>query len=137
MSANERVLRHVVIFGFTSETTGTQIDEIVRRFSALRESVPDVEHFEWGLNSSPEAVNPELTHCFVLTFHSAQARDAYLIDPAHVAFADWVGTWVEHVKVVDFWADAARSTRMPGNARRLVSYRIPRGGRLIPWMRHS
>ena len=32
-------------------------------------------------------------------------RDAYLIDPAHVAFADWVGTWLEHVTVVDFWTE--------------------------------
>ena len=96
----------MVIFGFTSETTATQTDEIVRRFSVLRESVPDVEAFEWGLNTSPEDLNPELTHCFLLTFHSELARDVYLIDPAHVAFADWVGTWVEHVRVVDFWADA-------------------------------
>ena len=106
MSANGRVLRHVVLFGFTSETTGTEIDEIVERFSELRESVPDVEAFEWGLNTSPEDLNPELTHCFLLTFRSERAHDAYLSDPAHVAFADWVGTWVEHVSVVDFWADA-------------------------------
>ena len=108
MSADERVLRHMVIFGFTSETTDAEIDEIVCRFVALRESVPDIAAFEWGLNTSPEDLNPELTHCFLLTFHSARARDGYLVDPAHVAFADWVGTWVEHVRVVDFWADAVR-----------------------------
>ena len=105
MSLNGRVLRHVVLFGFAAEKTETETDEIVRRFAALRESVPDVEAFEWGLNSSPEDLNPELTHCFQLTFSSEAARDAYLIDPAHVAFADWVGTWVEHVTVVDFWTE--------------------------------
>ena len=109
MSADEPMLRHMVIFGFTSETTRTEIDEIVRRFIALRGSVPDIEAFEWGLNTSPEELNPELTHCFLLTFHSERARDGYLADPAHVAFAGWVGTWVEHVRVVDFWADAVRS----------------------------
>lgn len=108
MSANGRVLRHLVLFGFTSETTESEIDEIIHRFSALRESVSDVQAFEWGRNSSPEDLNPALTHCFQLTFHSDAARDAYLIDPAHVAFADWVGAWVEHVTVVDFWAEPGR-----------------------------
>ncbi len=108
MSANEPVLRHVVLFGFTSETTGTEIDEIVRRFAALRDLVAGVEAFEWGLNTSPEDLNPELTHCFQLTFDSAAARDAYLIDPAHVTFAEWVGPWVEHVTVVDFWTQTGR-----------------------------
>ena len=106
MSLNGRVLRHVVLFGFTSGTTETETDEIVRRFAALRESVPDIVAFEWGRNSSPEDLNPELTHCFQLTFHSDATCDAYLIDPTHVAFTDWVGTWVEHVTVVDFWTES-------------------------------
>ena len=105
MSANGQVLRHVVLFGFTDETTDAEVAEIALRFSALCGLVPGVEEFEWGLNNSPEELNPELTHCFVLTFHSTSARDAYLVDPAHVAFADWVGTWVQHVTVVDFMAD--------------------------------
>ena len=113
MSADERVLRHMVIFGFTSETTDAELDEIVRRFVALCELVPDIEGFEWGPNTSPEDLNPELTHCFLLTFRSAQARDGYLVDPAHVAFADWVGTWVKHVRVVDFWANRVVSDRIP------------------------
>jgi hypothetical protein len=106
MSTDARTLRHVVLFGFTPDTTDAHIHEIVDRFAALRESVPDVESFEWGPNTSPEDLNRELTHCFLLTFASEAARDAYLIDPAHVAFAEWVGTWVQHVTVVDFWADA-------------------------------
>ena len=105
MSLNGRVLRHVVLFGFTTETAETEAAEIVKRFAALRDSVPDVEAFEWGLNSSPEDLNPELTHCFQLTFRSEAARDAYLVDAAHVAFVDWVSTWVEHVTVVDFWTE--------------------------------
>ncbi len=105
MPANQRVMRHIVLFGFTPATIEAEVDEIVRRFEALREQVAGVEAFEWGLNTSPEQLNPELSHCFQLTFQTEAARDAYLIDPAHVAFAAWVGTWVQHVTVVDFWAD--------------------------------
>ena len=99
------MMRHIVLFGFTPDTIEAEVDEIVRRFGALREQVAGVEAFEWGLNTSPEHLNPELSHCFQLTFHTEAARDVYLIDPAHVAFADWVGTWVQHVTVVDFWAE--------------------------------
>ena len=97
------MLRHVVLFGFDREATEAQVAEIVRRFAALHEVIAGIEAFEWGLNESPEALSAELTHCFMLTFHSADARDAYLVDPMHTAFADWVRTWVRHVAVVDYW----------------------------------
>jgi len=97
-------LRHVVLLGFKSGTTDAEIDEIVRRFSALRDVVPGIEAFEWGLNNSPEGLSHGLTHCFTLTFGSIEARDTYLPYPEHKAFADWVGQWVEHVTVVDYWA---------------------------------
>ena len=103
MSEHER-LRHVVMFGFKSGTTPAEIAEIARRFTALRELVPGIEAFEWGENNSPENLNNGLSHCFIATFPTLQARDAYLPHPEHKAFADWVGRWVENVTVVDYWA---------------------------------
>lgn len=99
-----QLLRHTVLFGFSPESSDPEVDEIVRRFTSLSEQIAGIERFEWGVNESPEDLNNDLTHCFVLTFASTEARDSYLIDPAHVAFADWVGTWVRHVTVVDYWA---------------------------------
>ncbi len=96
-------LRHVVLFGFVANATEADRAEVVRRFTALRDLVPGIAGFEYGLNSSPENLNNGLTHCFVLTFLSTAARDAYLIAPDHVAFANWVGDLVEHVTVVDYW----------------------------------
>ncbi len=99
-----QMLRHVVLFGFRAGTTDAEVGEVVRRFAALRDLVPGIENFEWGVNTSPENLNQGLTHCFSLTFRSTGARDAYLSAPDHVAFADWVGALVEHVTVVDYWA---------------------------------
>lgn len=96
------MLRHIVLFGFTPVTTTVEIAEITQRFAAL-EVLPEVDAFEYGPNTSPEGLNGGLTHCFVLTFASDAARDAYLIHPDHVAFADWVGQWVAEVRVVDYW----------------------------------
>ena len=102
-------LRHIVLFGFKSGVDDAAATEVARRFAALRDEVPGVDDFEWGLNSSPEGLNHRLTHCFTLTFGSAEARDAYLIHPTHVAFSQWVRAFIEVVTVVDYWTAASPS----------------------------
>ena len=103
-----RVLRHVVLLGFKEGTSQQKLDEIARRFAALREDIPGISDFEWGTNNSPEGLNDGLSHCFVLSFSSTEARDNYLPHSNHTAFADWAGEWVEKVVVVDYWADRQR-----------------------------
>jgi len=102
--AETQELRHVVMFGFKTGTSPEEVAEIVCRFTALKDLVPGIEAFEWGENNSPEGLNQGLSHCFFLCFATAAARDAYLPHPDHKAFADWVGQWVEHVTVLDYWA---------------------------------
>ena len=97
-------LRHVVLFGFKTGVGEAEIDEVVSRFRALREQVPGIEAFESGVNNSPEGLNRGLTHAFLLTFATTAARDASLIHPTHVAFAQWVGQFVGTVTVVDYFA---------------------------------
>jgi hypothetical protein len=102
-----KMLRHVVMLGFKEGTTAAEIEEIIRRFSALKNEVPDIEAFECGENNSPESLNDGLSHCFLLTFATEEARDAYLPHPNHKAFAGWVRQWVAKVVVVDYWAGEA------------------------------
>lgn len=102
-----KALRHVVMFGFTPDTTPVRIDEIVARFTALKEQIDGVEALEWGTNVSPEGLDQGLTHCFLLTFATEAARDAYLPHPDHLAFVDFVKPHVAHVTVLDFWATDA------------------------------
>ena len=106
-------LRHVVLFGFAEKIGPDAQAEVGRRFAALAQSVPGVEAFERGENSSPEGLNKGLTHAFLLTFSSDAARDAYLIHPEHQAFAQWVTSLVASVTVVDYWAKD-EPTRAPG-----------------------
>lgn len=98
-------LRHVVMFGFTPETATGDTDGIVARFRALKDRIAGIEAFEWGTNVSPEGLNQGLTHCFVLTFADAAARDAYLPHPEHLAFVEFVKPFVANVTVVDYWAE--------------------------------
>lgn len=102
-----RQLRHVVLFGFKNEATPADIDEIARRFAELCELVPGISAFEWGENNSPEGKNQGLSHCFMLTFDTEGARDAYLPHPDHVAFASFARQWIERVTVVDYWVNTA------------------------------
>lgn len=103
----ETVLRHVVMFGFKAETTTEDIAELVRRFVALKDLVPGVQALEWGENTSPEGLANGLSHCFLLTFATEAARDAYLPHPDHMAFAEWTKRHVQSVTVLDYWASAA------------------------------
>jgi hypothetical protein len=87
-------LRHVVLFGFENSQSPAAIAEVIRRFAELKTVVPGIDDFEWGENSSPEDLDCGHSHVFLLTFASAQARDAYLVHPDHTAFSNWVQPFV-------------------------------------------
>ena len=97
-------LRHVVLFGFGEQTSPAEIAEVIRRFAGLKALIPGIEDFEWGENASPEGLHQGHSHAFLLTFASAEARDAYLVHPDHAAFANWVRPFVSSVTVLDYWA---------------------------------
>ena len=105
---DEKKLRHVVLFGFRDGTSEAEIAEIARRFAGLAGAVPGITGFEWGADNSPEGKAAGHSHCFVLTFDSEAARDAYLPHPKHTEFVAFASAWIARALVVDYWAkDAA------------------------------
>jgi hypothetical protein len=103
-SKQGKMLRHVVMFKFSESTTPAGIQKIEAAFAALPQKIKEIKSLEWGINTSPEKLNQGMTHCFILTFTSDKDRDDYLIHPAHQAFGKSLGSDVEKVTVVDFWA---------------------------------
>lgn len=101
-----KVLRHVVLFSFKEGTPDARIAEIVSAFEALPSKIPQILHFEWGLNNSPEGLNKGFTHCFTLTFATEEDRAIYLPHPDHKAFGEVLGPHLADVLVVDYWAPA-------------------------------
>jgi hypothetical protein len=79
--AKKTKLRHVVAFKFKEGTTPDQIKKVEDAFAALPKKISQVNKFEWGTNNSPEKRNKGCTHCFILTFKTEKARDAYLFIP--------------------------------------------------------
>jgi hypothetical protein len=97
-------LRHVVVFKYKPTATPQQIQKVTDDFRALKKSIPGIASFETGTNISPENLNQGFTHCYILTFKTAKARDAYLVHPAHKKFAESLGPVLAEPFVIDFWA---------------------------------
>lgn len=99
-----QLLRHVVLFAFRNDASYDDVDAIVTGFAALPSAIPGITAYEWGTNVSPEGLNDGFTHCFTLTFASAEDRDAYLVHPAHQRFVDTLKPALEKSLVLDYWA---------------------------------
>jgi len=95
-------LRHVVLFAFRDDAPDDRIRTIEAAFAALKDQIPGIVDLEWGTNESPEGLDQGFTHCFVVTFQDAAARDAYLPHPAHVAFGALLQPCLDRVLVVDY-----------------------------------
>ena len=96
------LLRHVVLFKFKPEVTKPQVQEVVDVFAALPKRIDTIAAFEWGTDVSVEMKSEGFTHCFVVSFKDAKARDEYLPHAAHGEFVKLVGPRIEKVLVFDF-----------------------------------
>ncbi len=99
-----KLLRHVVLFGFKTDTSPDQLRDIERAFCSLPEQINEIYDFEWGTNVSPENLAQGYTHCFLVTFQSEAERDVYLPHAGHQSFVELLQPYVEQVLVVDYWA---------------------------------
>lgn len=100
--APQNTVRHLVFFSFHHEATPEQIKTLIMNFFALKEKIPGIIAFETGVNNSPEGLNRGITHAFMLTFESLQARDSYLPHPEHQRFVKENLSIVDQVLVIDY-----------------------------------
>ncbi len=101
----EKMLRHVVLFGFNDEVPAEQVKEIEAAFAALPGQTGIIKDYEWGTDCSPEGLQKGHTHCFFLSFASEKDRDAYLVHPAHKQFGQLIKGKLKAVTVVDYWVN--------------------------------
>jgi hypothetical protein len=102
--AKKGKLRHVVAFKFKETASKEDIKKVEEAFAGLKNKIPTIVGYEWGMNNSPEKLNRGCTHGFILTFNSEKDRDEYLVHPAHKDFGKLVGPLLDEVFVIDFWA---------------------------------
>ena len=103
MNSSSQV-KHVVVFKYKATATPRQIEEVTVAFKALKDKIPGILSFEYGVNNSPEGLNKGFTHVYLLTFDNAKSRDAYLPHPEHKKFGELLGKLgvLEEPFVVDF-----------------------------------
>ncbi len=95
-------VKHIALLKFKPETTEEQIQSLFDSIMDLSEIVPGVEDYVAGANNSPEGLNQDLTHGFIMTFQDAQARDTYLPHPEHEKLKQLLLPHAEKVVVFDF-----------------------------------
>ena len=98
-------LQHVVSFKFKDDASDVQIKKVEKEFADLKEKIPEIVALEWGANNSPEGLNKDFTHCFIVTFKDEKGRSIYLPHPEHKAFVQILKPILDDVFVIDFWAD--------------------------------
>lgn len=101
---NKAMLRHVVLFKFKEGADQAAIEKAEKAFADLKNKIPEIQDFEWGMNNSPEGLDKGFTHCYFLTFNSEEDRAIYLPHPDHKAFGGLLTDILDDVLVVDYWA---------------------------------
>jgi stress responsive alpha/beta barrel protein len=98
------MVKHIVVFKYKASATSGQIDDVTKAFKALKDKIPGIISFEYGVNNSPENLNKGFTHVYLMTFENAEARDAYLPHPEHKKFGELLGKLdvLQEAFVIDF-----------------------------------
>jgi hypothetical protein len=77
------MIKHIVLLAFKKNLSSQQIQAILNALHELRNVIPEIASFSSGPNQSPEGLNKEYTHAFIMEFNNAAERDIYLNHPEH------------------------------------------------------
>src|SRR5437660_6767904 len=92
---------HVVLVSWKSGRAAAVEESIRPAIRAFRDTIPGIISIVEGHSSSPEGLEDGHDYGFVVTFHSAHARDSYLTDSRHRIVADAISESARHIVVFD------------------------------------
>lgn len=79
------MIRHCVFVRFRSEVTTAERLSLFAAVDQLRNVIDGMGDAHYGANASPEGLARGFEDGFTIDFRDAEARDSYLIHPAHQA----------------------------------------------------
>lgn len=82
------MILHCVFLRLKSAMTPDEKKALFESVVALQQVISGIVDVKYGPNVSPEGLHGGFADGFVVTFESAEARDAYLIHPDHVAVGE-------------------------------------------------
>lgn len=96
-------LQHIVAFKFSDDTDPVQVGSIVSALRDLKNQISEIVSIQSGRNNSPENLNKDFTHAFIIKFANERDRDTYLVHPAHEEFKALIKPFIADVFVLDFF----------------------------------
>ncbi|MGM4980171.1 MULTISPECIES: Dabb family protein [unclassified Rhizobium] len=82
------MILHCVFLRLKSAMTQDEKKALFESVAALQQVIPGIVDVKYGPNVSPEGLHGGFVDGFAVTFESAEARDAYLVHPQHVAVGE-------------------------------------------------
>jgi hypothetical protein len=95
-------VKHIALIKFKEGTSEEQIGQLFDELLDITETIPGIEDYVSGTNTSPEGLNQGYTHGLIMTFTDAAARDAYLPHPEHERVKSLLMAHVDSLIVFDF-----------------------------------
>jgi hypothetical protein len=95
-------VKYITLIRFKEGTPEEQIQSTFDSILDVTETVPGIEDYVAGPNTSPEGLNQGYTHGLIMTFADGPARDAYLAHPEHARIIGLIQTVADSLLVFDF-----------------------------------
>jgi hypothetical protein len=95
-------VKHIALIKFKEGTSEEQTEGVFNNLLDITETIPGIEDYVSGPNSSPEGLNQGYSHGFIMTFTDAAARDAYLAHPEQERVKALLAPILDTMLVVDF-----------------------------------
>lgn len=73
---------------FHESITTVDIERIRTSLENLLDIIPEIRHFSWGENNSPETLNQGFCYGFEMEFNNSADRKIYLVHPQHIHVAE-------------------------------------------------
>ena len=80
-------IRHIVLLPFKSSLSEKEITQIMETFGKLKNIIPQIQSFSWGVNNSPENLHQGYLHGFTMEFINEAERKTYLDHSEHIKLA--------------------------------------------------
>ena len=92
--------QHVVLFKFPQPLTPEEEQEMLRRIKAWPDAIPGFTGLRFGKDVGGRSGG--FDYLLLTEFESEEAHQAYYLQPAHQAFAEWVKEHGAEVIRVDY-----------------------------------
>lgn len=84
------MIKHMVLLQFKSGITQEEINTIFFEIAQLKNVIPAMKSYTYGVNCSIEHLNKGFTHGFVMDFEDIIGRNDYVNHPEHNRVAQQV-----------------------------------------------